>query len=105
MGRLGLAVALALLGIGWNLGLVSGTAIITDAVPLATRARTQGAVDLCIAVAGAGGGIGSGPVVVGSSYAAHPTVQEYGGAAASWTVAAEDTACSPVARDPGDDAL
>lgn len=65
----GLAVALALLGIGWNLGLVSGTAIITDAVPLATRARTQGAVDLCIALAGAGGGIGSGLVVAGSSYA------------------------------------
>jgi signal transduction histidine kinase len=60
VGRLGLDVALALLGIGWNLGLVSGTAIITDAVPLATRARTQGAVDLCIAVAGAGGGMGSG---------------------------------------------
>ncbi|HEX6421750.1 MAG TPA: MFS transporter [Acidimicrobiales bacterium] len=63
-----LALALALLGIGWNVGLVSGTAIITDTVPLATRARTQGAVDLCIALAGAGGGIGSGVVVAGSSY-------------------------------------
>ncbi|MBN2624794.1 MAG: MFS transporter [Acidimicrobiales bacterium] len=66
----GLAVALALLGLGWNLGLVSGTAIITDAVPLATRARTQGAVDLCIALAGAGGGIGSGLVVANASYGA-----------------------------------
>lgn len=65
-----LAVALAVLGLGWNLGLVAGTAIISDAVPLATRARTQGKVDLCIALAGAGGGIGSGLVVASASYGA-----------------------------------
>lgn len=65
---LGLAVALAVLGLGWNLGLVAGTAIITGAVPLAVRARTQGSVDLCIAVAGAGGGLGSGLVVSTTSY-------------------------------------
>ncbi|MFC7449876.1 MFS transporter [Rhodococcus daqingensis] len=64
-----LAVALALLGLGWNLGLISGTAILTDATPLATRARTQGSVDLCIALAGAGGGIVSGMVVASSSFA------------------------------------
>ncbi|MEU1387281.1 MULTISPECIES: MFS transporter [unclassified Nonomuraea] len=57
------AVALALLGLGWNLGLVTGTAIITDAVPLATRARTQGWVDVSIAIAGAVGGMASGLVV------------------------------------------
>ena len=38
-------------------------------MPLATRARTQGSVDLCIAIAGAGGGLGSGLVVHASSYA------------------------------------
>jgi MFS family permease len=58
-----LAVALALLGLGWNLGLVTGTAIITDVAPPATRARTQGLVDVVIAVAGAGGGMVSGLVV------------------------------------------
>ena len=58
-----LALALALLGLGWNFGLVSGTAIITDTVPLATRARTQGTVDVGIAVSGAGGGLASGIVV------------------------------------------
>ncbi|MGR6918008.1 MFS transporter [[Actinomadura] parvosata] len=63
-----LAVALALLGLGWNLGLVAGTAIITDAVPLATRARTQGLVDVCIAIAGAAGGMASGLVVAGAGY-------------------------------------
>jgi hypothetical protein len=63
-----LAVALALLGVGWSLGLVSGTAIITDAVPLATRARTQGVVDVSIAIAGAVGGIASGLIVSAAGY-------------------------------------
>ncbi|MEV0181979.1 MFS transporter [Streptomyces sp. NPDC050625] len=63
-----LALALALLGIGWNLGLISGTAIITDAVPLAARARTQGLVDVSIAIAGTTGGLASGIVVDAASY-------------------------------------
>jgi MFS family permease len=65
-----LTVALALLGLGWNLGLVAGTAMITDAAPLETRARTQGAVDLCVALAGAGGGITSGLIMAATSYSA-----------------------------------
>jgi MFS family permease len=65
-----LAVALALLGLGWSLGLVSGTAIVTASVPLETRARTQGGVDVLIALAGATGGAISGVVVAGTSYAA-----------------------------------
>ncbi|MEV0174556.1 MFS transporter [Streptomyces sp. NPDC050803] len=63
-----LALALALLGLGWNLGLVSGTAMITDAVPLATRAKTQGLVDVSIAIAGATGGLASGLVVSAAGY-------------------------------------
>jgi MFS family permease len=65
-----LALALALLGLGWNFGLVSGTAIITDAVPLATRAKTQGLVDVSIAIAGATGGTASGIMVAATSYPA-----------------------------------
>ncbi|MCE3556035.1 MFS transporter [Pseudonocardia sp. RS11V-5] len=65
-----LTVALALLGLGWNFGLISGTAIITDAVPLERRAATQGTVDVGIAVAGAGGGLASGAVVAATSYPA-----------------------------------
>lgn len=71
-----LAVALALLGVGWNLGLVAGTAIITDTVPLATRAKTQGTVDVSIAIAGATGGMGSGLMVAATSY---PTLALAGG--------------------------
>mgnify|MGYP003712930755 CR=1 FL=1 len=52
-----LAVALALLGFGWSLGLVAGTTAITNNTPVATRARTQGTVDVFIALAGAGGGL------------------------------------------------
>jgi MFS family permease len=64
-----LVLALVLLGVGWNLGLVSGTALVTDAVPLETRARTQGVVDLGIALAGAGGGLSSGLIFAATSYA------------------------------------
>lgn len=64
-----LAVALGLLGLGWNFGLVSGTAMVTDAVPLSRRASTQGSVDLTISLAGATGGMGSGFVVAAASYA------------------------------------
>ena len=64
-----LTIALALLGIGWNFGLISGTALIVDSTPLSTRARTQGSVDVLVALAGASGGALSGVVVARSSYA------------------------------------
>jgi len=63
-----LALALALLGLGWNLGLVGGTALLTDVTNIENRARTQGAVDVAIALAGATGGIASGAVVAAGSY-------------------------------------
>lgn len=63
-----LAVALALLGLGWSLGLIAGTTTITDATPVDIRAKTQGTVDLFIAVAGAVGGLFSGLVVAQTSY-------------------------------------
>ncbi|OIJ21667.1 MFS transporter [Anaerobacillus alkalidiazotrophicus] len=64
-----LIIALALLGIGWNFGLISGTALIVDSTEPNTRAKTQGTVDVFIALAGASGGALSGMVVAGSSYA------------------------------------
>ncbi|MCM3000044.1 MFS family permease [Paenibacillus favisporus] len=65
-----LVLALALLGLGWNFGLISGTAAIVDATPPHTRAKTQGTVDVLIALAGASGGALSGMVVAQSSYSA-----------------------------------
>ncbi|MHC2833618.1 MFS transporter [Bacillus sp. F9_6S_D1_P_5] len=64
-----LIVALSLLGLGWNLGLISGTAQIVDATIPSTRAKTQGKIDVFIALAGASGGAMSGMVVANSSYA------------------------------------
>ncbi|MBI5311233.1 MAG: MFS transporter, partial [Actinobacteria bacterium] len=64
-----LAIALALLGLGWNFGLLAGTAMVTDAVPPAGRAIVQGRIDLLVALSGATGGLGSGFVVASSSYA------------------------------------
>lgn len=63
-----LVLALALLGLGWNFGLISGTAAIVDATPPQIRAKTQGTVDVLIALAGASGGALSGMVVAHSSY-------------------------------------
>jgi MFS family permease len=65
-----LTLALVLLGLGWNLGLVAGSALVTDAVPLAARANTQGKVDLGVSLSGASGAISSGFVVAAASYAA-----------------------------------
>jgi MFS family permease len=61
-------LALILLGIGWNFGLISGTALIVDSTEPSTRAKTQGTVDVFIALAGSTGGAMSGMVVAGSSY-------------------------------------
>lgn len=66
---LGLIFALALLGLGWNFGLISGTALIVDSTDLSSRAKTQGTLDVLIALAGASGGALSGMVVAHSSYA------------------------------------
>jgi len=64
-----IVAALTLLGLGWNLGVISGTAIIVDATPLETRAKTQGSIDVLIALVGASGGAASGYVMAQTSYA------------------------------------
>jgi MFS family permease len=63
-----LVIALSLLGLGWNFGLISGTALIVDSTGTSTRAKTQGTVDVLIALSGASGGAFSGMIVAGSSY-------------------------------------
>ncbi|WP_422934891.1 hypothetical protein [Sinomonas sp. P47F7] len=57
-----------LLGLGWNFGLISGTALVIDATVPENRPRTQGTIDVLIALAGAGGGAMSGVVMASSSY-------------------------------------
>lgn len=64
-----LIIALALLGLGWNFGVISGTALIVDATQPSTRAKTQGSIDVLIALSGASGGALSGIVAAQTSYA------------------------------------
>lgn len=66
---IGLIIALAVLGLGWNFGLISGTALIIDATTPVNRAKVQGSVDVLIALSGATGSVLSGMVVAHSSYA------------------------------------
>lgn len=63
-----LVIALSLLGLGWNFGLISGTALIVDSTHSSTRAKTQGTVDVLIALSGASGGALSGMILASSSY-------------------------------------
>lgn len=65
-----LTLALILLGLGWNFGLISGTALLVDSTNSANRARMQGTIDVLVAQSGAAGGVLSGVVVANSSYAA-----------------------------------
>lgn len=64
-----MAFALILLGIGWNFGLISGTAIIVDSTNMQIRAKTQGSVDVWVALGGTAGSLLSGVIVSYSSYA------------------------------------
>lgn len=63
-----LIVALVLLGLGWNFGLISGTALVVDATVPQNRPRTQGTIDVLIALAGAGGGTMSGLVMAATNF-------------------------------------
>jgi MFS family permease len=63
-------LALLLLGIGWSLSLISGTALLTEGVPAAERASVQGVADLLMGVTAGVGGFGSGLVVGALGYEA-----------------------------------
>lgn len=60
-GAVGLAVGLLLVGLGWSFAYIGGTALLTDVLPPARRARTLGFVDfstaLFAALASFGGGL------------------------------------------------
>lgn len=64
-----LVAALALLGLGWNFGLIAGTALVVDATDPSSRPRAQGTVDVLIALAGAGGSAMSGMIMSTTNYA------------------------------------
>lgn len=62
--------ALILLGMGWNFGLIAGTAFVVDATDPTNRPRIQGTIDVAIALAGAAGAALSGVMMASTGYAA-----------------------------------
>jgi MFS family permease len=64
-----LAVALFLLGLGWNFCFVGGSALLSDQLSPMERSRTQGVNDLLVGLASATGSLGSGIVFAVSNYA------------------------------------
>jgi MFS family permease len=65
-----LSVALFGLGLGWNLCFVGGSALLSDQLTAAERARTQGVNDLLIGLASAAGSLGSGVVFAAVGFGA-----------------------------------
>ncbi|MEU6729128.1 MFS transporter [Nonomuraea wenchangensis] len=60
--------ALFLLGLGWSCGLVAGSALVTESVPIERRPSVQGLSDLIMNVCGATGTIVAGAIVGALSY-------------------------------------
>ena len=65
-----LFIALFLLGVGWNLGFVAGSALLTEGLDGAERTSLQGATDAMIWSSAAAAALGSGIVVAAASYTA-----------------------------------
>ncbi len=53
-------VGLFLLGLGWNIGLIGGSTLLTASVPVGTRVEVQGTSDLTMSLCGAAAAFGSG---------------------------------------------
>lgn len=64
-----LFIALFLLGYGWNLGYVAGSALLTHGLSLAERTRIQGLTDGLIWSSAAAASLGSGVVVAAAGFA------------------------------------
>jgi MFS family permease len=63
-----LFVALWALGLGWNFGLIGGSALLTESVPVDDRVAVQGSADLTMSVCGAVAGFGSGFIREAAGY-------------------------------------
>jgi hypothetical protein len=65
-----LFIALFLLGVGWNLSFVAGSALLTEGLDGTERTTLQGATDAMIWSSAAAAALGSGIVVAAASYTA-----------------------------------
>jgi MFS family permease len=68
-GRVGILVALLLLGMGWNAGLIGGSALLRDApVTASLRTRAEGLGELGMGAAAAVGGSAAGLLLAGGGF-------------------------------------
>jgi MFS family permease len=65
----GFALGLGLLGVGWNAGLIAGSALLASAVPILQRPRVEAAGELGMGVAAASATAIAGPLVGLAGYA------------------------------------
>ena len=63
-----LAIALFLLGLGWNFGYVSGSSLLADALQGAERSRVQGVNDALVFLAAGFGSLGAGPLFASGGF-------------------------------------
>jgi MFS family permease len=63
-----LGVGLFLLGLGWSCTLIAGSALLSESVSDTFKASSQGASDLVMNLAGAGGGAIAGVIIGTLSY-------------------------------------
>jgi MFS family permease len=63
-----LALALFLVGLGWNFCYISGSSLLADSLNAAERGRIQGAADLLVNLSSAIGSLGSGVIMAATSY-------------------------------------
>lgn len=72
---MGVFVGLLLLGVGWSFGLVAGSALLTESVPVESRLEVQGSGDLTMSLFGGAAAFSSGFVKQSFGY----TTLAYGG--------------------------
>jgi MFS family permease len=65
-----LALALFLVGLGWNLCYIAGSSLLSDALAPAERSRVQGANELVINLASAVSSLGSGFILAYAGFTA-----------------------------------
>lgn len=63
-----LALALFLVGLGWNFCYIAGSSLLAESLSAGERGRVQGGADLLVNLASAGGSLGSGVIMAATSY-------------------------------------
>ena len=61
-------LGLFLLGLGWSFTLIAGSALLSSSVDPTLKTSTQGASDLVMNLAGAGGGAAAGVIISSLTY-------------------------------------